>query len=1113
MKRNLSAIIALVLAVVMVFPTAIFVGAAGTGTTGAIIVKCGDQTLTSGAALQVAVDGSVTVEVTVPEDYTATVAKTTDGGASVCSGYTFTGNRAGRTDTYRITATYKKTVTSGTKPQDLTFDLNVECIPVAISDKEPLKFVLANSVFDPEDTISVGDITVAGGKLNNGTDVTAVVTGVKTNPADEYANSVVLKGGDNTVYFRFDIQNPDLPLKNQEASLSITVRAQEIKNISIALEEAKPFPTNENITASALKNKIIAVANYKNGESTQISMYDIAIKRGTDYVSAITYNDYKLYKGDYDVEISYAGYKQVFALASLGELYNEIVPYEFELIVTGLKVKDYIEGQVITDFTGAVLNVYREDGTLIPEYSCENSKIAAMDLTLTPFRYGDKTIDATLTVGGKTMDAVVNVSGFKITKRQVVEIAEAKSSTLKKNYAAGDDLELDGLKLTLTYNSGETEDIPYNNPQIICNPRNGDELTTSDKSILIVYADPNTGYEVSTSVAITVKSSSAVKDIVLVSDGAKSEYFIGEPLDMDGYRLLVIYKDNTPSEYINLSSCKNVTITDTAVYKSNAFQKAFSGSLTMTFDLPDGTKGTATLNNIKVIKRPLLVSITATSEKEEYMEGEAPMVSDITITAKYDDGNQRVFRADSSIASANRPTYTVTENGVTYTVKLTPTSLDAGTNSIRVAYTEKVTVGTKTTTTKYDDIEIEVEIPDAILVYYSATERTYITEAFEDLYDALERAEEIYTSTTSSSRVPQIELRRDVTLLSDFPATKPMEIDLNGHTLTMIRGSIYVSSKASSTVEVVFTNADREDAKLIYSTDEDDHVIIAYNDEYIIDRDSEEGGKYTIKITTPKNGKVTGPTEVTHGHDAQFTLTPNEGYMISVVKVNNKNVTVPDNGKLTIEGVQSDLTITVTFAEKAWDNPFTDVYKSATYYKSVEFVYENGLLTGMSATKFEPDTTMTRAMFVTVLGRLAGIDADRAADLYGYNSEFKDVASNDQSIRYAIPYIAWASENGLIEGYGNGKFGPKDNITHAQMYVLMDRYAAYIEGLNTNAAGTNIAANDKKDIPDWAYDAVEYAAKKSFLITSSNRLTPNANAKRAELAMLLDKFCTNVLDY
>ncbi|MBQ4605378.1 MAG: S-layer homology domain-containing protein, partial [Clostridia bacterium] len=166
-------------------------------------------------------------------------------------------------------------------------------------------------------------------------------------------------------------------------------------------------------------------------------------------------------------------------------------------------------------------------------------------------------------------------------------------------------------------------------------------------------------------------------------------------------------------------------------------------------------------------------------------------------------------------------------------------------------------------------------------------------------------------------------------------------------------------------------------------------------------------------------------------------------------------------------------------------------------------------------TKFEPDTTMTRAMFVTVLGRLAGIDADEAASRYGTTSSFSDVSATDASISYAVPYIKWATDNGLIEGYGNGKFGPKDNITHIQMYVLMQRYAAFIERLNTSATGTNIPANDVKDIPTWAgaYEAVEYAAKKQFLVTSSNRLTPNGNAKRSELAMLLEKFCTNVLEW
>ena len=157
--------------------------------------------------------------------------------------------------------------------------------------------------------------------------------------------------------------------------------------------------------------------------------------------------------------------------------------------------------------------------------------------------------------------------------------------------------------------------------------------------------------------------------------------------------------------------------------------------------------------------------------------------------------------------------------------------------------------------------------------------------------------------------------------------------------------------------------------------------------------------------------------------------------------------------------------------------------------------------------------TMTRAMFVTVLGRLAGIDADEAASRYGTTSTFTDVSSSDASISYAVPYIKWASDNGLIEGYGNGKFGPKDNITHAQMYVLMQRYAAFIERQNTNVSIITIPANDVKDIPEWANDAVKYAAKNDFLITSSNRLTPNGNAKRSELAMLLEKFCVNVMGW
>lgn len=202
--------------------------------------------------------------------------------------------------------------------------------------------------------------------------------------------------------------------------------------------------------------------------------------------------------------------------------------------------------------------------------------------------------------------------------------------------------------------------------------------------------------------------------------------------------------------------------------------------------------------------------------------------------------------------------------------------------------------------------------------------------------------------------------------------------------------------------------------------------------------------------------------------------------------------------------MREKLTVTVTFQEKAWQNPFTDVSKYATYYKAVQFVYEEGLFNGTSATKFEPDTTMTRAMFVTVLGRLAGVNVDNYK-----TSSFSDVATG----QWYSEYVEWASSIGLVEGYGNGKFGPNDSITHAQMYVLMERYADIIEGKTTTASGTSISANDVRDIPDWAYEAVEYAAKKDFLVVSSYKLTPNDNAKRSELAMLLQKFCKNVLEY
>ena len=107
--------------------------------------------------------------------------------------------------------------------------------------------------------------------------------------------------------------------------------------------------------------------------------------------------------------------------------------------------------------------------------------------------------------------------------------------------------------------------------------------------------------------------------------------------------------------------------------------------------------------------------------------------------------------------------------------------------------------------------------------------------------------------------------------------------------------------------------------------------------------------------------------------------------------------------------------------------PFNDVKESDWYYESVKYAVENGIFKGVGDNSFSPDGTMTRGMFVTVLGRIAEIQASD----YPWRDNFTDV---DVSAWYA-PYVVWAAENNITKGIGNGKFGPDVLVTREQMAV------------------------------------------------------------------------------
>ena len=256
--------------------------------------------------------------------------------------------------------------------------------------------------------------------------------------------------------------------------------------------------------------------------------------------------------------------------------------------------------------------------------------------------------------------------------------------------------------------------------------------------------------------------------------------------------------------------------------------------------------------------------------------------------------------------------------------------------------------------------------------------------------------------------------------------------------------------------------------------------------------------KYTITASAGDGGSITpaGKAEVKYSNSITYTITPDEGYEIESVVVDGKNVGVTT--EYTFKNVRAKHTISVEFVKIGWDNPFVDVFETDAYYEAIEFVYKNGLFKGVSDNEFAPDTTMTRAMFVTVLGRLAGIDAT-----YYTETSFDDVVLGT----WYAPYVEWAASEGIVLGYGNGVFGVEDKITVEQAVVIMARYAEYA-GISTKSSMKLGYFSDAADVADWAVEQMEWIVGEDIYDGEDGKLTPKAPAKRSLIAEILFAFVT-----
>ena len=177
--------------------------------------------------------------------------------------------------------------------------------------------------------------------------------------------------------------------------------------------------------------------------------------------------------------------------------------------------------------------------------------------------------------------------------------------------------------------------------------------------------------------------------------------------------------------------------------------------------------------------------------------------------------------------------------------------------------------------------------------------------------------------------------------------------------------------------------------------------------------------------------------------------------------------------------------------------PFTDVADDAWYKEAVDYVYANGLMSGTSATTFAPNMLLSRAMIAQVVHNLE--DNPAAAE----QGVFTDVAAG----AWYANAVDWAAGEEIVSGYGNGKFGPEDNITREQMALILYGYAQY-KGYDVSASGELSSFTDGASTSSWAAEAVQWAVGSGLLSGKGGGvLDPQGTATRAEVASILMRFC------
>lgn len=273
-------------------------------------------------------------------------------------------------------------------------------------------------------------------------------------------------------------------------------------------------------------------------------------------------------------------------------------------------------------------------------------------------------------------------------------------------------------------------------------------------------------------------------------------------------------------------------------------------------------------------------------------------------------------------------------------------------------------------------------------------------------------------------------------------------------------------------------------------------------------------GKYSYEISVDEseNGTLSVDRYATEGDKVTIEISPDEAYLLEDLTITSggKEVEVTENGDGTYSFTMpsGDVEISATFAEDPdWTEPepepepstdvseiFVDVAPDAWYKDAVQYAYDNGLMTGVSATEFAPDATTTRAMIVSILARLEGVTSASDAGFSDVDDEWFATAAN------------WAASESIVAGFEDGSFRPNDAITREQLAAILMNYAVY-KGEDVSARAALDAYSDADAVSSWAAETMSWAVAEGYISgMTADELQPQGNATRAQVAAIFQRY-------